>query len=197
MDKNSLESTLEQQQDNLPENLKVKFFDLDKGQFEINGKTYYYQPQLKTRRQLKFDQLSVVVGFTANFEYITGLLQSIHQTLISSDNVPQALINAAQMTYEGLQIITDKKRFDNDELVPYVYQVAALILITEDEDTTKIDDVMIRRKYEDFKNSDYSYHAFFLLALNHINRFADIYAEIKSMREQADEILDLKQKGIV
>jgi len=193
MEKKTVEKELEERQKDLPENLRVKFFDLNKGKFNINGKVYYYQPQLKTRRQLKFDQLSVVVGFTANFEYIAGMLQSIHRALTSSDNVPQALINAATITYEGLQVITDKKRFDSDELVPYVYQLASLILVTEDEDTTQMSDVIMKKKYEDFKNSDYSYHAFFLLALNHIAKFADIYEEIKSMREDANDLLDLKR----
>src|SRR5690625_7086935 len=101
MEKKTVEKELEERQANLPENLKVKFFDLNKGQFNINGKVYYYQPQLKTRRQLKFDQLSVVVGFTANFEYISGMFQSIYRSFISFYNMLQDLINAVSITYES------------------------------------------------------------------------------------------------
>jgi len=185
--------TLEDKQKDLPENLKVKFFDLSKPWFMINGKKYYYQPQLKTRRQLKFDQLSVVVGFAADFEYIVGLIQSIHKTLISSNNVPQALINASNIAWEGLQTISDKKKWDNDDLVPYVYQIASLILVSEDENTTQMSDIVMSKKYDDFKDSDYSYHAFFLLALSHIAGYAKISEEINQMQETMNSILELQQ----
>lgn len=179
---------LEKKQEHLPANLKVKFFDLDKGQFKINGTTYYYQPQLKTRRQLKFDQLSSVIGFSGSFEAIIGILKTAHTALTSSNNVTQAIINSSNIIYDGLKQVTDAKKWHDEELVPYVYQMAGLIFVKEGEDTKEFNEVVLRQKYEDFKNSHYSYTAFFLLCLNHIAEFAKIYEEIKLMQEAMKKV---------
>ena len=185
--------TLEENQKHLPENLKVKYFDLSKPSFMINGKRYYYQAQLKTRRQLMFDKLSNVVGFNADFEYSYNVIKGAHSTLTSSNNIPQGMINAANILWDGLQTISDKKKWDNDDLVPYVYQIASLILVREDENTTQISDIITSKKYEDFKDSDYSYNAFFLLALSHIAGYAKISEEINHMHQMMNSVLDLKE----
>lgn len=178
-------------QSHLPEALQAKYFDLAKGVFRINGTTYYYQPALKTIRNARFQQLSINIGTEATVDYLFDEISAAGDVILKSNSIAESLIKAHQIIFNIQQRIGNiKQKMEDQDLVTHVHEMAALILVTESENTRQIDEAVMKKKYEDFINSDYAYDAFFFLCLSHIANFRKIMSkisEVRSILEKAAE----------
>lgn len=144
---------------------ELKQLDTTKPSFVANGVTYHIESQLSIERFCEYQLLEKEAGFGMSFKKIFENLQDLHKLM------------------NGVKFVEAAVKLDNlmrgvaklEEREPTLLKICALFINTEDEDRAVINNDMIVKKIDDWKQ-EYDVKGFFTLALNTVDGFMEIYA---------------------
>lgn len=135
--------------------------------FVAGGKTYFIETNLSIARFHEYQILEKEAGFSTSFENLVAHVRAAY------DDINQ--FKAADAAVKLNNLLTGIAKANEREHT--LLKMCALFMNTEDEDRGDITDDMISRKIEDWQN-EYEVEGFFTLALNTVNGFFKIYAEM-------------------
>lgn len=144
---------------------ELKRLDLSKQSFEANGTTYYIESGLSIERFCEYQILEKEAGFGLSFKKIFDNLKDLHK-LMNEVKFVEAAVKLDNLM-RGVAKLEERE--------PTLLKMCALFINTEDEDRTTINNDMIVKKIEDWKQ-EYDVRDFFRLALNTVDGFLEIYA---------------------
>lgn len=145
---------------------KLKKLDPAATSFEANGKTYYIETELSIDRFHEYQIYEKEAGFGMSFKSLVEALKDAYLDLNQ--------MKAADASVKLHNVLTGISKTAEKEFV--LFKICALFMNTADEDRGIINDDMIARKIEDWK--EYEANGFFMQALNTVDGFFQIYNEM-------------------
>ena len=155
---------------------KLKKLDPAARSFEAGGKTYFVETKLSIARFHQDQIYEKEAGLSITFAAIVGTLKEAYQDL-NTMKAADASVKIHNLL-AGLTNVAEKEHV--------LLKMCALFMNTEDEDRGEIDDDMISRKIASWEN-EYEVDGFFTQALNTVNGFFKIYAEMHQIISAATE----------
>jgi len=162
--------------------MEIKKIDFTKGSFLANGKEYFIETKISTRRWISWRQLQAEVGFGVQFDTIFANIKKAYELLNQRDQKP---MDAGVILYNILHGI--KKVMDDE--VPEVISMCALFMNTKDEDRRTITEAQVREKLNDWQEEGIDMNSFFAFAINSIPGYIESYKQITpstSRRKRAE-----------
>ena len=156
---------------------QLKKLDKTARSFEANGKIYYVETELSIERFHEYQIYEKEAGFGLSFK---SMVETIRDAYTDLNQMKAA--DASVKLHDLLAGIT--KTAEKEHVL---LKICALFMNTEDEDRGTINDDMIARKIEDWK--EYDVNGFFWQALNTVDGFFQIYSEMHQI------ILGQRKKG--
>lgn len=146
----------------------LKKLDPTKTEFEANGKIYKIETSLSIERFCEFQILEKEFAYSMDFKKMFNELLELREMMNKLKFVDSAV--KLENIVKGIVKIEQKE--------PTALKICALFINTEDEDRSIITEDMISNKIRDWKIEGYEVQGFFMLALNTVNGFTDIYNEM-------------------
>lgn len=147
---------------------EVKRLPLDVKYFEANGRKYHVSKMLSVERWRQYEDLQPLVGFGRSFQDIFDSVKKAYEAL------QHPKIADASVTLHNILIGVKEKL---DQRHDPALQICALFVNAEDEDETKYDEEVMKRKIQDWQEEGYAIQDFFSLAWNLVPGFIDIYKD--------------------
>lgn len=155
---------------------KLKELDPNEREFVANGKTYFIESELSIARFHQYQILEKEAGFSLSFKSMVETLKDAYLDLNQ--------MRAADASVKLNNLLNGITKIDEKEHV--LLKICTLFMNTEDEDRGEINDDMISTKIADWKN-EYNVNGFFTLALNTVNGYFKIYAEMHRIISKVTE----------
>lgn len=144
---------------------ELKRIDLTKPTFIANGVKYNIESSLSIERFCEYQLLEKEAGFSVSFKSLFDNLLELHELMNNVKFVQAAVLLDNMM--RGVAKLEERE--------PVLLRICALFINTDDEDRATINDDIIVKKIEDWKQ-EYDVRDFFTLALNTMDGFLEIYA---------------------
>ena len=149
--------------------MEIKHIDFSKDWFTANGIEYIIRNTMSIARFQEYEKLQNHFAFGLSFSQIVDRLnQSIE---FANKGKGVEAWNVIFNLKEGIVYRVE------DRLHPALLQ-CSIFIVTEDEDLTKWDEQLARKKIEDWKTEGIDMNDFFELASNFLHGFIKIYNEI-------------------
>lgn len=161
---------------------ELKRIDLNAGSFVANGTTYYIESALSIERFAEYQILEKEAGFSLNFKNIFQELKKVYDLLNG--------VKFVEASVSLHNLMTGVAKLEERE--PTLLKICALFMNTKDEDRATINNDMIVKKIEDWKQ-EYEIRDFFSFALSTVNGFTEIYAIASQLTSES--ISKSAQKG--
>lgn len=160
--------------------MEIKHLDLSNDRFEANGTTYYIRNTLTIGRFPVFEKLQNHYAWGLEFEQLYNKVNQIKELFDKGKSVDAFYL--LENTRLGI-----KDRVENRQHPALL--ICSLFMVTENEDITKWDEAIAKKKIEDWKIEGYAINDFFQFASNFVKGFIRIYNEI------SQDILKEEEKG--
>ena len=147
---------------------ELKKLDPKSTSFVANEKTYFIETALSIERFHEYQIYEKEAGFGMSFKSLVEALRDAY------DDINQ--LKAADAAVKLHNVLTGIAKTAERENV--LLKMCALFINTKDEDRGVINDDMINRKIEDWNAEGYDINGFFMLALNTVDGFFQIYNEM-------------------
>lgn len=152
--------------------MEIKEIDLAKGSFMANGKEYFIEAKISTRRWVIWRKTQAETGFGVQ---LGTMFENISQAYACLNQSDRKIADASVILYNILHGI--KKVMDEDE-IPEVITMCALFMNTKDEDRRYLSDALIREKYNDWEKEGIDMNSFFAFAINSIPGYIEAYEKL-------------------
>lgn len=146
---------------------ELKRIDLTKPSFIANGVKYNIESALSIERFCEYQLLEKEAGFSVSFKSLFDNLLELHNLMNSVKFVEAAVLLDNMM--RGVAKLEERE--------PVLLRLCALFINTDDEDRATIDNDLVVKKIEDWKQ-EYDVRDFFTLALNTVDGFLEIYEKV-------------------
>lgn len=136
--------------------------DFKTGRFIANGTEYYISEYVTVGREIRYLRSTSKIAYGYDWKGIFQVLNKIYTIGTTGNDSLKALheINVLAMnTMDGIKSVA------NDERVPDIYELCALIINRIDEDPSTITDAQIRQKFNDWQKEAIPREDFFDLAI--------------------------------
>ncbi len=149
--------------------MEIKKIDFTKGSFHANGKEYFIETKISTRRWIQWRRLQAEVGYGVQFDTIFENLHKAYGLLNQTK-----FADASVILYNIMHGI--KKVMDDE--IPEVINMCALFMNTKDEDRRTITEAQVREKLNDWQEEGIDMNSFFAFAINSIPGYIESYKQI-------------------
>ena len=156
--------------------VKLKKLDPTARSFMAGGKEYFIETNLSISRFHDYQIYEKEAGFGMTFKDMFQNLLKVREDLNKVKFVDCAV--RVDNLINGMAKMEEKEHT--------LLKMCALFMNTKDEDRGEINDDMISAKIEAWQN-EYEVNGFFTLALNTVNGFFKIYAEMHQIISAATE----------
>lgn len=136
---------------------KLLKIDKETKSFQANGKTYYVEESISFDRWEKYLEFNVELGWDCTIPEMAKALGQIYNHLNDQNFADAAVLTRDKMM--GLKQMSEKK-------IPAALKLCALFVNEEKEDRRFINEDMISKKVEDWKQEGIDVAGFFQLALH-------------------------------
>lgn len=155
---------------------KLKVLDPQARSFVANGKTYYVETRLSISRFHQYQIYEKEAGFSITFAGMVATLRDAYQDLQTLKAMDAGV--KINNLLAGISNIAEKEHV--------LLKMCALFMNTEEEDRGEINEDTISAKIADWEK-EYEVNGFFTQALNTVNGFFKIYAEMHQTISAATE----------
>jgi len=158
--------------------------DFEKGYFfGKSGKKYVFLDSLPIDYWIQYQMLIPEVTYGVEFKTLATTLKGAYEALTTGNEILKAHRIAADLLYNQLSAI---KSFVDTSRHAAILRMAALWIVTEDEDLTTYDARVADQKIEDWKAAGIAMTDFFLLCGQKIDYFKEIYLEFHQREEDLE-----------
>lgn len=140
----------------------VTRIDFKKGRFNANGKEYIISEYVTVGRETRYVRASAQVGFGLDWKGVFKILNEIY-THATTGESPLAALH--KIAVASMNAMDGMKGMANDDRVPAIYELCAMIINTPGEDPATISEATVREKYEDWSAEGIPREDFFELAI--------------------------------
>jgi len=133
-------------------------------QFEANGKTYYIRSPhqgIGPRRYTELDKRLAAVGFDATF---ADIARNVREALDAANTIGTKEPKLDVLFTRLANILEGMKR--SDRKWEMAFEIAALFIVTKDEDITQWNDTLADEKIEDWNAAKIHEQDFFFLVMS-------------------------------
>lgn len=156
----------------------TKRVDFDAEVIPANGKEYRFSRDLTIARFKELEQLEIEFYYGFDMHGMFKRLKDVYADLNKSKPA-----DAAIKLYRVMEGVADRV----DKREPVALRIAALFLVTADEDLTKWDEEIAKQKIKDWQEEGYLIDDFFTLVANALPGFLADYTSILENTLTADQ----------
>jgi len=151
--------------------------------FGKSGKKYVFLDTLPIDYWISYQELIPEVSFGVDFKNLFLTCKQAYEALTTGNEILKGHKLAADLLYNQMSAI---KTFASEKRHPAVLRMAALWIVTEDEDLTRYDSRIVDQKIEDWKNTGIAMEDFFLLCAQKIESFKQIYLDFHRTEKELE-----------
>ena len=159
--------------------------DFEKGYFfGKSGRKYVFLDSLPIDYFIQYQMLIPEVTYGVEFVTLAKTLKGAYEALTSGNEILKAHRIASDLLFNQMAAI---KSFTDTSRHQAILRMAALWIVTEDEDLTQYDQRVADQKIEDWKATGLAMTDFFLLCGQKIDYFKEIYLEFHQRSEDLEK----------
>ena len=143
----------------------LKRIDINSGEFEANGKTYYIESGLSVKRFCEFQILEKELAMGMSVQKVYETLGIIGQ-LLNQIRFKDAAVQLDKILH-GMAKLPEKE--------PVVFKICTLFLNTKDENRADWGNDLVVSKMNDWKAEGIDVNDFFTLAFNLVPGYTKLY----------------------